>query len=116
MANFRAVPTLAHSPTFTPRCSRACRCRRATAPRAKHCLLPQRRRCARGRSDCLAVLTSGRTPRRASVVPQQLAVSETIDKVIVHHPDRLHVGVDDGGADEAESAFLQILAERVRLG
>src|SRR5258708_105010 len=47
--------------------------------------------------------------------PLHLAVSETVDQVIVHHPDRLHVGVDDGRADEAEPALLEILAERVGL-
>ena len=45
--------------------------------------------------------------------PLHLAEAETIDKVIVHHPDRLHVGVDHGGAHETESAFLQVLAERL---
>jgi hypothetical protein len=38
------------------------------------------------------------------------------DEVVVHHPDRLHERVADRGADEAEAAFLQVLAHRVRLG
>ena len=43
-------------------------------------------------------------------------ISEAVDEVIVHHADCLHVRVDDGGTDEAESAALEILAERVGLG
>jgi hypothetical protein len=36
--------------------------------------------------------------------------------VIVDHPDRLHVRVDDGRADERESTPLQVLAEGVGFG
>src|SRR5437762_3880329 len=42
-----------------------------------------------------------------------LSISKTVDEVIVHHADCLHVRVDDGGTDETESAALEILAERV---
>ena len=42
-----------------------------------------------------------------------LSISETVDKVIVHHADRLHVRINDGRTDEAESPPLEILAERV---
>src|SRR5713101_2886828 len=35
--------------------------------------------------------------------------------MIVDHPDCLHVAVDHGGSDEAESPPLQIAAERVGL-
>src|SRR5713101_7787160 len=35
--------------------------------------------------------------------------------MIVDHPDCLHVAVDHGGSDEAESSLLQIAAERVGL-
>ena len=31
--------------------------------------------------------------------------------MIIDHADRLHVGVDDGGADEIEPAFFQVLAD-----
>lgn len=31
--------------------------------------------------------------------------------VVVDHADGLHVGVDDGGADEGEAAFFEILAD-----
>ena len=31
--------------------------------------------------------------------------------MIIDHADRLHVGVDDGGADEIESALFQVLAD-----
>jgi TolB-like protein len=39
---------------------------------------------------------------------------ETVHRVVVHHPHRLHVGVADGAADEAETAPLQIPAQGVR--
>lgn len=42
-----------------------------------------------------------------------LSVSETVDDVIVHHADCLHVRVNDGRTDEAEPAAFEILAERV---
>jgi hypothetical protein len=45
--------------------------------------------------------------------PADLSISETTDKVIVHHADRLHMRVNDGRTDEAESTALQILTERV---
>src|SRR6476646_1133471 len=47
--------------------------------------------------------------RRALAVLQQLTIAEAVDQMIVNHPDRLHVGVDDGRADEAEAALLQVL-------
>src|SRR5262249_57026659 len=45
--------------------------------------------------------------------PLQLPVTETVHEVVVDHADRLHVGVDDRRADEAEAPALQVLAERV---
>ena len=44
---------------------------------------------------------------------QNLSITETVDEVIVHHADRLHVRINDRGADEAESPALEILAERI---
>ncbi len=35
-------------------------------------------------------------------------VTETILRMIVHHADRLHIGVDDGRADKLETALGQI--------
>src|SRR5438876_2922466 len=48
--------------------------------------------------------------------PAHVSISVTVDYVIVHHADRLHVRVDDRRSDEAESAVLEIAAERVRFG
>src|SRR5258706_865765 len=48
--------------------------------------------------------------------PVNVAVSETVDQVIVDHADRLHVRVDHCRSDEAEPAALEIAAECVRLG
>src|SRR6266850_6069944 len=53
--------------------------------------------------------------RHPSILPD-LAIAETIDKVIVHHADGLHVGVDDRRTNETESALLEVLAERIGLG
>src|SRR6267154_5347367 len=45
-----------------------------------------------------------------------LPIAETIDDVIVHHSNRLHVRINDRRADEAESPELEVLAERVGFG
>src|SRR5258706_50919 len=47
--------------------------------------------------------------------PPHVTISETVNQMIVHHTDRLHVRVNHGGSDEAESATLQVFAERVGL-
>src|SRR5262245_51979847 len=44
-------------------------------------------------------------------------MAEAVDQVVVDHADRLHVRIDDGRADEVETALLEIFAEGVgRLG
>src|SRR5512143_598359 len=48
--------------------------------------------------------------------PAYLRPSETIHRVIIHHADRLHVGVADGAADEAETAPFQVATHGVRYG
>jgi hypothetical protein len=40
-----------------------------------------------------------------------LPVAEAIDKVIVYHSNRLHVGINRRRTDEAESPPLEVLAE-----
>src|SRR5260221_1602367 len=45
-----------------------------------------------------------------------LPIPETIDDVIVHHSNRLHVRINDRRADEAESPELEVLAECVGFG
>src|SRR6266850_3844841 len=45
-----------------------------------------------------------------------LPIAETIDDVIVHHSNRLHVRIDDRRANEAESPELEVLAECVGFG
>src|SRR5216683_4135131 len=55
----------------------------------------------------------------SSSAPQargDLPITETIDEVIVYHSNRLHVRIDDRGADEAESPVLEVLAECVGFG
>src|SRR6202521_2240165 len=51
---------------------------------------------------------------RDGIQAPNLSISETIDEVIVHHADRLHVRINDGRTDEAESPLFEILAKRVR--
>src|SRR6476660_7995162 len=48
--------------------------------------------------------------------PADVSISVTVDYVIVNHADRLHVCVDDRRSNEAETAALEIAAERVRFG
>ena len=43
-------------------------------------------------------------------------VAEASRFVVVHHPRRLHVGVDNGGADKAESPPFQVAGERLGFG
>jgi hypothetical protein len=45
-----------------------------------------------------------------------LFVAEAIDRVVVDHPDGLHEGVADCGADEFEATAQEILAQRIGLG
>lgn len=76
-------------------------------------------------SECFAMSRSccvfiDRQPLACGVVLQltetslpNLPISETVDKVIVHHANRLHVRINDGRPYEAESPTLEILAERI---
>src|SRR6266581_2733957 len=55
-------------------------------------------------------------PARPLLLPSScnpnFSIPETVDQMIVHHADRLHVRINDCGTDEAESASLEILAKR----
>src|ERR1700716_901491 len=44
-----------------------------------------------------------------------LRITETIDEMIVYHSNGLHVGIHDRRTNEAESATLKVLAERIGL-
>ena len=46
---------------------------------------------------------------KAAVLLTELAVAEAGGGVVVNHTNGLHEGVADGGADEAEAAFFQVL-------
>src|SRR5439155_18361048 len=52
---------------------------------------------------------------RNSILPDR-PIPETIDDVIVHHSNRLHVRINDRRAAEAESPGLEVLAECGGLG
>src|SRR5713226_4072958 len=54
----------------------------------------------------------------ACLSPQlgDLPKSKAVDDVIVDHPDRLHVCVNDCRSDESEATALQIVAHGVGLG
>src|SRR5690606_29409296 len=43
-----------------------------------------------------------------------LRIPETVGRVVVHHANRLHEGIADCGADEVETALLEILAHGIR--
>src|SRR5882762_1832723 len=64
---------------------------------------------------CASDYRRGRTPLAAHAEPPNVAISKTVDEMVVDHPDCLHVAVDYGGSHEAESPPLQIAAECVRL-
>src|SRR5712671_4102098 len=51
----------------------------------------------------------------AHIEPPDVPIPETVEQVVVDHANCLHVAVDHSGSDEAESAPLQIAAERVGL-
>lgn len=38
-------------------------------------------------------------------------VAVAVGGVVVYHADGLHVGVDDGGAYEGETAFFEVFAD-----
>jgi len=42
-----------------------------------------------------------------------LAITKTMDEVIVYHSNRPHVGIHDRRSNETESATLKVLAERI---
>ncbi len=44
-----------------------------------------------------------------------LPMSKAIDEMVIHHPDSLHVRVDDRRTYEGETAALEILTHGVRL-
>ena len=48
--------------------------------------------------------------------PLNFAITKTTDQVIVHHPDRLHMGVNNRRTDEEESSMLEVLAEGIGFG
>src|SRR5688500_12761546 len=54
-----------------------------------------------------------RTPAPAAASDDR--VPETIDRVVVDHPDGLHERITDGRPDEFETAPRKIAAQRVRL-
>src|SRR5712691_8868321 len=60
--------------------------------------------------------TVGSALLAADALPPNGAISEAVDQMVVDHAHGLHVRVDHGGSDEAESPPLQIATERVRLG
>jgi hypothetical protein len=48
--------------------------------------------------------------------PLDLSIAKTINNVVVHHAEGLHVRIDDRGADEGEPAYFKILAEGIGFG
>src|SRR6056297_979573 len=74
-------------------------------PRAKSCC----KRDSTVNPPCHRRNTDGIPTRYSpSSEPRHPLVARAGDEVVVDHSDRLHEGIDDGGAAEFESAFLQI--------
>ena len=73
---------------------------------------PLRRIGTIGRS-CAKTTTSGCRLERSRRA-RQLGVAETVRRMVIHQPHRLHVRVDDGGPHKTEAALFQILADRIR--
>src|SRR6266699_2415719 len=69
-------------------------------------------------SRCPAGSSEGSTPAvrvPASPEPGDLPMSKAVDEMVVHHPDSLHVRVDNRRTYEGKTAALEILAHGVRL-
>src|SRR5258707_15836805 len=65
-----------------------------------------------GCTPCIFLLRGKSSP----LILPDLPITKTIDEVIVHHSNRLHVRINDSRADEAKSAVLEVLAECFRFG
>src|SRR5258708_3080397 len=69
-------------------------------------------------SRCAAGSSEGSTPAaRVPASPElgDLPMSKAIDEMVIHHPDSLHVRIDNRRTYEVETAALEILAHGVRL-
>jgi hypothetical protein len=42
-----------------------------------------------------------------------LSIAKTINNMVVHHAESLHVCIDDRRTDEGESSLFEVLAERI---
>src|SRR5258708_5465228 len=81
-ASCRAAPTPPRWPSSTRPCSRACRCRRATAPRPRGCWRRRKRRCAPGRAPSSALRDARRRippSREEGPMPKRLPGSREED-------------------------------------
>lgn len=76
----------------------------ASRPKAGALLLSFRLNC---------ILDRGRST--FSILPY-LPITKAIDNVIVHHSNRLHIGINGGRTDKAESPALKVLAESLGFG
>src|SRR5439155_17063811 len=75
------------------------------------------------RAPCVYLASRGPPPsdRRSSLVPASpelgdLPMSKAVDQMVIDHPDRLHVRIDDRRTHEGEATALQIVAHGVGLG
>ncbi len=46
-------------------------------------------------------------------ISNQLCMPETIRRMIIYHPDRLHISITDRAADKLEATLFQVLAHRI---
>jgi hypothetical protein len=64
--------------------------------------------------QCAGSTGKGRPAANSLAIWRHLAISEAIQQVIVHHPYRLHKGIADCRANEAEPALEQVFAHGAR--
>ena len=62
------------------------------------------------------LLSNPKVAKNQIIALSDLAITKTIDEVIVYHSDGLHVGINDRRTNETESAMLEVPAECIRLG
>ena len=62
------------------------------------------------------LLSNPKVAKNQIIALSDLAITKTIDEVIVYHSDGLHVGINDRRTNETESAMLEVPAECIGFG
>ena len=62
------------------------------------------------------LLSDPKVAKNQIIALSDLAITKTINEVIVYHSDGLHVGINDRRTHETESAMLEVFAECIGFG